>query len=98
MGHPGDHLVSKWPMDAEIHDRVTAALADAGLEDAVAAMHSPSERGTTRWALTLTESRDGLDVIAALARLRGVWGVRRYSPECITFDVDRTVPDVGHVR
>jgi hypothetical protein len=85
-------------MDAEIHARLMAELAAARLEDAVAALHSPSQRGTTRWALDLAESRDGLDMVSALTGLRSVSGVRRYSAQTITFDVDRTVADVGHVR
>jgi hypothetical protein len=81
--------------DDEIRDRIAAELAVAGLADVVAAVRSPSDRGTTRWAAALTDDRHGLDVVATLARLRGVCDVRRHSPASITFDVDRAVSEAG---
>lgn len=86
---------SKWPMDDELHERVSASLAAAGLADAVAELRSPRDRGATRWALDLTDASHGADVTLALARLSGVCRLRDYSAERITFDVDRTVPGAG---
>jgi hypothetical protein len=94
----GSTLRSQWPMDDELHERMTAGLSAAGLADAVATLHSPSRRGTTRWQLELTDERRGPDVADALAGLRGVWGLRFYSADRLTFDVDRAVPDAGRPK
>jgi hypothetical protein len=85
-------------MDDELHERMTAGLSAAGLAGAVATLQSPSRRGTTRWALDLTDERRGPDVVAALTGLRGVWRLRLYSADRITFDVDRAVPEAGRPK